>query len=113
MHSIVDINNDEIVFDSGYVMRSDHHSDCCESHWLDFSQVSMDDVDGLLFDLDSDTFFERVPDAGIRLIPTNGLPVFIPGYADNNGFYSDNLYLVIDKNGIHAEWDVRECQQDY
>src|SRR6478735_787806 len=88
-------NGDSITFFNGLTLNSNHTRDCCENHYLDFSNLEDSDFDGLEFDLSSDTFFERVPDYGIRLIPINGHPVSVPGYGSNNGYYSSNLSLTL------------------
>jgi hypothetical protein len=100
-----------LVFDDGTQLYSNHMSDCCEHHYLDFEHISLSDFEGLEFDLSNDNFFERVPDYGIRLIPTNGHPISIPGYGYNNGYYSDNLDLVISSPGKSDKtYEITECQ---
>ena len=93
---IIAVSEDDITFDDGTVLSATHDQDCCEHHWLNFKDSKLDDFDGLEFDLSGDSFFERVPGYGIRLIPLNGHPVSIPGYGDNNGYYSSNLSLDLD-----------------
>lgn len=114
MSKIVKVEFDGITFDDGHVLYSEHEQECCESHWLNFEDVQLDEVKDLEFDLAADgAFFERVEDYGIRLKPTNGHPVSIPGYAVNNGYYSADLTLVLERpNGERVRWDVRECQAD-
>lgn len=108
---VVKVQSDEIEFDNGVVLFSDHDSSCCEEHYLSFADLSLVDFDGLLFDLSNDKFFERVEGYGIRLIPINGHPVSVPGYAENNGYYSDNLSLQLtDRNGFDKVYDITECQ---
>lgn len=102
-----------IEFDNGVVLSSHHEQECCESHYLSFSDLSLDDFDGLEFDLTSDSFFERVVDYGIRLIPVNGHPVSVPGYGSNNGYYSCGMDLVLrHSNGLHVTFDISECQDE-
>ncbi|UFK09572.1 hypothetical protein [Xanthomonas phage DES1] len=100
-----------LIFDDGHVLSSDHDQDCCESHWLDFIGLVNDDFKGLDFDLSEESFFERVEDFGIRLLPVNGHPIPIPGYGANNGYYSSNLTLVLQlPNGKNKKFDITECQ---
>jgi hypothetical protein len=101
--------DDGIYFDDGTVLASDHQQECCESHYLSFSDIKLDDFEGLEFDLNSDNFFNRVEDYGIELIPINGRPVRIPGYASNNGSYSSNLSLVL-YGTINKDFDISDCQ---
>jgi hypothetical protein len=87
--------------------------ECCESHYLSLSDLTLDDFKGLEFDLSNDNFFERVKGYGIALKPKNGHPIRIPGYGLNNGYYSSNLNLIIsntDGKGIYIKYDITECQ---
>ena len=68
------------------------------------------DFEGLEFDLSSD-FFEKVVDYGIRLLPTNGHPISVPGYGRNNGYYSHNLDLVLSSPKETRSFDITECQE--
>lgn len=110
--SVVKIDSDSIYFDNGIKLTHYHEKDCCEHHYLDFTHITLDDFDGLIFDLSSDDFFERIPDFGIALKPLNGFPVRIPGYGENNGYYSSNLSLIlVDSFGKNIkEYDVSDCQ---
>ena len=111
MVKVSNTTDDSVTLSDGTVITSDHNQECCEHHYLDFSQVSLEDFDGLIFDVSSDTFFEAVADYGIRLVPTNGHPVSIPGYGYNNGYYSTNLTLVLSKPGSdNRTFDITECQ---
>jgi len=101
------IDKDSITFDNGVILTSDHSQDCCESHYLDFSNLKLEDFEDLNFDIEKDDFFERVPNFGIRLLPTNGQPISIPGYGYNNGYYGSNIDLVLSDG---RRFDVSECQ---
>ncbi len=108
---VVKINEESLEFDNGVELLSDHYQDCCEHHWLSFEDLSMDDFEELEFDLESDGFFERVEGYGIRLIPVHGHPVSVAGYGSNNGYYSDQLDLVLLDNGkIMKRFDITDCQ---
>ena len=110
MSRVIAVNNG-IEFDDGHLLYDYHEQDCCEQHFLDFSNLSVEDFKGMDFDL-SGEFFERVPDYGIRLIATNGMAVPIPGYGSNNGYYSSNLSLVLSKGREEvARYDITECQE--
>ena len=112
---VVKIDSDGLEFENGVKLYSDHCHDCCESHFLSFSDIKLDDFDGLEFDLSNDNFFTRIPDYGIQLNPIKGYPVRIPGYGSNNGYYSSNLDLVLtDDKGFTKYYDISECQDiDY
>ena len=110
MPRVVSLDRDQLNFDDGSTLTSDHYQDCCEHHYLDFADLTVSDFDGLDFDLSSSNFFEKVPDYGIRLLPLNGQPVSVPGYGSNNGYYSANLSLVLEQNGTTTTFDITECQ---
>lgn len=112
---VVEVRNTDdgyIVFDNGYTLNSYHSQDCCESHSLDFEHISVEDFEGLEFDLSGEDFFKRIPDYGIELIPVKGWGVRIPGYGYNNGYYSSNLDLVLsDGKGNDKTFDISDCQE--
>jgi hypothetical protein len=108
---VVKIDSDSIEFDNGVLLYSNHDQDCCEHHYLSLDDLTLDDFAGLEFDLTNDDFFERIEDYGIALKPINGLPVRIPGYGSNNGYYSSNLDLIItDNKGFTKTFDISKCQ---
>ena len=110
---VVKVDSEGIDFDNGARLRSHHDQNCCESHYLDFSDLDLRDFEGLEFDLSGEDFFERLEDYGIALKPLNGHPVRVPGYGSNNGYYSSELILLIStKEGFEKEFDITECQ-DY
>ena len=103
------INPTSIEFSDGTYLESDHDQDCCESHYLSLKDLSLEDFEGLEFDLTKDDFFERIDGYGIALKPIKGFPVRIPGYGSNNGYYSTNLKLIL--SGYRSkEFDITECQ---
>ena len=105
------VDSEMLVFEKGVTLYSYHEQCCCESHALDFSGLSMEDFEGLEFDLSNDDFFERIEGYGIALKPVNGLPVRIPGYGSNNGYYSDKLELILtDEKNFTRMYDISECQ---
>lgn len=110
--AVVSVNKTHITFDNGMTLFSDHVQDCCEQHFLDFEHLTLEDFAGLAFDLSGNDFFERVEGYGIRLRPLNGHPVSIPGYGFNNGYYSQNLTLVLqDRHGARRVYKIDECQE--
>ncbi len=108
---VVNVNSDSIEFENEVFLQSDHQQDCCEAHYLDFSDLSLIDFEDLEFDLSNDNFFKKIEDYGIELIPIQGHSVKIPGYGSNNGYYSTNLVLTITNNkDFTKEFDITECQ---
>ena len=109
---VVEVTGDSLKFDSGLKLTSDHEQDCCESHYLSFADLSLKDFEGLEFDLSNEDFFERIEGYGIALKPIHGHPVRVPGYGDNNGYYSSNLSLVLENADgiIFKSFGITECQ---
>lgn len=110
---VVKIENDELVFEDGTRLLSNHNQDCCEWHYLDFADLDVSDFDGLEFDLTNDNFFNRIEDYGIELKPIKGHSVKVPGYGINNGDYGSNIDLIIAdiNNKTVKSYDVSECQK--
>lgn len=108
---VIKVDSDIIEFENGIKLYSHHDQDCCESHDLSMSDLTIDDFEGLEFDLTNDDFFKRIPDYGIELIPIHGHSVKIAGHGYNNGYYSDNLDLVL-SNGkdFNKIYNITECQ---
>jgi hypothetical protein len=111
MSKVVSINSDGITFDDGIVLSSDHDQDCCESHSLTFSDLTLTDFEGLDFNLKGDDFFKRIPDFGIEPVPEQGFPIRIPGHGYNNGYYGSNIDLCIAGPGWSKKYDITECQK--
>jgi hypothetical protein len=110
---VVKVESESIEFENEIKLYSNHDSDCCESHYLSMEDLTIDDFQGLEFDLTNDDFFKRIQGYGIELIPVHGHSVKIPGYASNNGYYSSDLALIVtDNKGFKKEYDITECQ-DY
>jgi len=109
---VVAIKNNVIIFNDGTKLFSWHDTDCCESHYLDFSSVNIDDFEGLEFNL-SWNFFERIKGYGIALLPVSGLPVRIPGYGQNDGYYGSDITLALTKclEGGEVGHDLYGCYQ--
>lgn len=108
---VVKVNQDSIEFEGGIMLSSNHDQDCCESHYLDFEHIKLEDFEGFEFDLSGDNFFNRIEDYGIELMPIKGHSVKVPGYGYNNGYYSSNLSLILEQNGKNIKtYDVSECQ---
>lgn len=108
---VIKVCSDQIEFDNGVILSSDHRQDCCESHYLHFADLTIEDFEGLEFDLTDENFFKRIVDYGIELIPIKGHSVKVPGYGYNNGYYSDQLELTLTGNGINKTFDISECQE--
>jgi len=109
---VIKVDSDYIEFDNGIKLSSDHEHDCCEHHYIDFSDLKIEDFNGLEFNLSDDGFFKRIPNYGIELTPLKGWSIKVPGYGSNNGYYGSNIDLVLtDKNKININtFDISDCQ---
>ena len=108
---VIKIEEESIKFDNGLELGSDHESRCCESHYLSFKDLTLDDFKDLEFNLSNDDFFKRIKDYGIELIPIKGHSIKVPGYGFNNGYYSEQLDLVIYKDyKIVKKFNITDCQ---
>lgn len=110
---VVKVSSDGIKFDSGISLYSEHDQDCCEHHELTFDDLTLEDFEGLEFDLSNDNFFTKIPDFGIELNPIKGHSVKIPGHGYNNGYYGTNITMVLHddtNNKMYKSYDVSECQ---
>ena len=106
------ITEEALFFDNGVSLSSDHYQECCETHYLWFNDLTMDDFKNLEFDLTSDNLITKIIDYGIELNPVAGFPVKIPGYGNNNGYYSTDLKVILSNNkGWKRCFDISECQQ--
>lgn len=83
---------------------------------MDVSDLDMSDFEGMTFTFKFDDLgatIERVEGSGIRLIPDNGHPVFIP-CRNGNGWYGDKTILLLkDQFGYKVgSLDITECLQE-
>jgi len=92
-----------------------HESDCCENAWGDFDIMKYyeEKIKGKTFDT---LIIKGVEDMGFLLCFEkkygDKIKVFIPCYSSNNGYYSDNLSLIIKRGEIKTEIDIRNLHED-
>ena len=99
------ITDENILFDDGTKIISEHNQDCCENVYADFKQLK--DTDILSKDFKK-IEIEGVKDSGIRL---NGY--FIPCYNEQNGYYGSDLEIIIKyPNGDKLTKDISEFVED-
>jgi hypothetical protein len=70
--SVINIQDNKIYFDNNFILTSYHEPDRCESHYLDFEHLKLSDFDGLKFDLSGESWFKKIEDYGIELVPVEG-----------------------------------------
>jgi hypothetical protein len=103
-----------LIFSDGTVLSSYHKQNCSEEHFLDFTHLTSEDFAYIDFNLSKDDFFNRIPNFGIEICPKfddDGWPIKIPAYGRNNGYYTSDLSLVLEKNGMKLIYDITECQE--
>lgn len=109
---VIKVSQESIEFEDGIKLYSEHDKDCCEEHWLSFEHLTMDDFEGLKFNLTNDKFFNRIVGYGIELVPIEGHSIRVPGYGSNNGYYSDSLSLTLsDDKDFRKVYNITECQK--
>lgn len=77
----------QLLFDNGTMIEAYHDQDCCEHVYADFAALK--DTPAMSFDF-QELKIEGVPDKGFRLNE-----FFVPCYNEQNGYYSDELKLII------------------
>lgn len=93
-------------------LGSEHEQDCCENVYADFSGLKYhaDEIKG-----NFSYFLEILAVDGIGfLIILGKKKFFIPCYNEQNGYYSSDLSLVINNDGVKTYVDIRsltECDQ--
>ena len=109
---VVNIEPETLTFNDGTQLVSSHRTECCEHHYIDFSDLDITELEDLEFDLTKDSFFNRITGYGIEMLPKNGYPVRIPGYGSNNGYYSSeiNLLVLTANDEVLKSYDVSACQ---
>ena len=99
---IIEINYDSIILCNNKKEKleiySYHNTECSEDHYLDFSVLKDTAFEDMQFCIDIEnpnSFFCKVANFGIKLLPINDYPIFIPRYGNNNGYYSDDINLIV------------------
>ena len=119
---IKQIDEDEIIFDNNYKLKCYHKQDCCENVYADFEMLKNYNVSvktGKNIKIKEIEFVETlellidgVPGAGFNIISIIGEKFFIPCYNEQNGYYSSNLELILDKGKTQEIMDISEFVKD-
>ena len=119
---IKQINENEIIFDNNYKLRCYHEQDCCENVYADFEilknyNVSVKtgksiDIKEIDFFETLDTLVEGLLGTGFIIISITGEKFLIPCYNEQNGYYSSDLELILDKGKIQEIMDISEFVKD-
>lgn len=100
-----------------WMFSSDHDQSCCESHELDFDSTKQDFETAKEFLTKVDKIdISKVPGFGINIRMYDGAKEYcisVPWRGSNNGYYGDNIDLIVKlPSGEERTYDVSECQ-DY
>lgn len=93
MAKIIKLEENLIEFDDGTMITADHCQDCCENNYADCEQL-----DDIARNTDFDTanlVFEEVEGSGFRFGNAPAKMFFVPCYSDQNGYYSDDVYIYL------------------
>lgn len=116
MFKITKFDDDVIKFSNGWGIFCHHAPECCELNWADCSVLSnYPDIFKTEFD---DFDIEPVDDIGflLKLHRKNqfGIDIWkkilIPCYSEQNGYYSTNLDVYVDKGDETADYVIR-CEE--
>ena len=115
---ITKISDEIIKFDNGFILMYYHEQECCELVYADFENLknyNLSTVTGkkvniynIDFEEDIDKLIERVAGLGFNMVSKIGDKFFIPCYNEQNGFYGDNLELILGKT-----IDITNCKKNY
>lgn len=119
---IKQIDEDEIIFDNNYKLKYYHKQDCCENVYADFEMLKNYNVSvktGKNIKIKEiecvetlELLIDGVPGAGFNIISIIGEKFFIPCYNEQNGYYSSNLELILDKGKTQEIMDISEFVKD-
>lgn len=92
-----------------------HDQDCCESVYADFSIVKHH-KDAIVGKGIKEIIIKGVSEMGFLVCfyrdYDKAEKIFIPCYNSQNGYYSSNLELIIESNGIEKKIDISEFIED-
>ena len=103
--------DDGAVTINGIVLSYHHDSDCCEHVYADFPYIKEQIVE--ISGINVETLeIKAVPKMGILLSFDDKYKYFIPCFNSQNGYYSSNLKLLIEMNGLRKEIDISDFVED-
>ena len=119
---IKEINEEKIVFDNGYELEYYHEQDCCEHVYADFEVLKDYNVStktGKTINIKDIDFKETlvglidgIKEQGFNMISKIEEKFFIPCYNSQNGYYSSNLRLILNKEKGKEIMDISDCVED-
>lgn len=119
---IKEINDKNIVFDNGYILKYYHEQDCCECVYADFKvlkdynvstktgkTINIKDVD---FNENLIDLIEGIKDLGFNMVSKIREKFFVPCYNEQNGYYNDELELYLKKEKGVEKLDITNYVKD-
>jgi hypothetical protein len=106
----------QIYFGKEKIEITDYHDqDCCENVYADFDGINYY-IDSIIGKLVKEIIIKGVEEMGILICfyfdYDKSEKVFIPCYNSQNGYYSDNLSLIITRGNTRKEIDIRDFKED-
>lgn len=121
---ITKIDEKTIKFDDGFsgkTLEWEHEQDCCEDVYADFSALKAYNISPKtgeplsIYDVDFEetilNLIVPVEDEGFSLVSKKGEKFFVPCHNEQNGYYSDDLFLILTDayDGDSERIDVSSC----
>lgn len=120
---IKEINEEGILFDNGYKLIAYHEQDCCENVYADFEilktynvstrtgkSIKIQEID---FNENLEELIQGIKEQGFNMVSKIEERFFVPCYNEQNGYYSNNLELILYKNNnIKEILDITDWIKD-
>ncbi len=120
--NIKEINENNIIFDNGYKLEAYHNQNCCEHVYADFDilesynlstktgqSINIKEVD---FEENLNKLVEGIKKLGFNLISKLGEKFFVPCYNSQNGYYSNELKLILHTSNSKETLDITDFVKD-
>lgn len=119
---IKEITGGKVIFDNGYILDYFHDQDCCEQVYADFDvletynvstktgkNINIKEID---FEEDLNKLIKGIEGQGFNMISKIGEQFFVPCYNDQNGYYSNDLELILYKKDKKETLDITDLVKD-
>ncbi len=119
---IKEIKEGKIIFDNGYILEYYHDQDCCEYVYADFDiletynvsiktgkNIKIKEID---FREKLSELIEGIEGMGFNIISKIGEKFFVPCYNEQNGYYSNELELILYKQGNKETLNITDFVKD-
>jgi len=103
-YRIAEIKYDYILFTNGDKITFYHGQDCCEKVYANFQEI--DDI-AMDYEFNEPLVFEEVKDYGFRF-GNKGKMVSVPCYNVQNGYYSDDLDILLNKVPVITDCELKD-----